>query len=301
VVPLSLLVFIFGIKLLPAKQEKAAAARFDYLGAILLFLGLVGFLYALNTGTRAGWTDMVVLSSLVLGGAAFTLFIIQEKRVAYPLLDLKIFRNLNFTFAVLAALCGLALYIGIGFFFPFYLQMMRHIRVAQAGMIMMAPSIMMMLIAPFTGGLADKIGSRKLCMAGMSIAAAAFILFSFLGRGSSQVYIVISLIVLGTGMGFFIAPNNRLVMQNSPAEKQGVASGVYKIALNAGSSIGIALYMLVLSYVVLFDVARMNIMIEQARNHPEIMMAGFRGAFIFGIVLALTTLTFSFLAKDQKC
>jgi hypothetical protein len=89
-------------------------------------------------------------------------------------------------------------------------------------------------------------------------------------------------------------------MQNAPADKQGVASGVYKIALNAGSSLGIALYILVMSYVVIFDVAKINIMLTEVRQHPEIMMAGFRGAFSFGIVLALLALTFSFLAKDNK-
>jgi len=88
-------------------------------------------------------------------------------------------------------------------------------------------------------------------------------------------------------------------MQEAPADKQGVASGVYKIALNAGSSIGIALYMLVMSYVVIFDVAKMDIMLNEVRQYPAVMMNGFRGAFIFGLVLALVTFTCSFLAKDK--
>ncbi len=100
-------------------------------------------------------------------------------------------------------------------------------------------------------------------------------------------------------MGCFIAPNNRLIMQHAPADKQGVASGVYKIALNAGSSIGIAVYILVMAQVVIANVSQLNIMLNEAKLHPDIMLRGFRGAFMFGFVLALLTLIFSYLAKDK--
>ncbi|MFA4857944.1 MAG: MFS transporter [Candidatus Margulisiibacteriota bacterium] len=297
---ISLIIFIAGLILLPSKQEKASDSRFDYLGALLLFIGMVGFLFALNTVAKAGWSHPKVLTGLILSPLAFVFFILREKKVAYPLLDLTLFGNLNFTFAALAALFGLAMNIGMGFLFPFYLQMMIHLSVIQMGFLLMCSPIMLMLLSPITGSLSDYLGSRRLCMTGMGLAACAFLLFTFLTPQSSQWQIVLGLICMGTGMGFFIAPNNRLMMQNAPVDKQGVASGVYKIALNAGSSIGIASYMLVMSYVVIFDVSKMNIMLGSVRQHPEILLSGFRGAFIFGMVMALITFFFSFLAKDKK-
>jgi Ni,Fe-hydrogenase III small subunit len=101
-------------------------------------------------------------------------------------------------------------------------------------------------------------------------------------------------------MGFFIAPNSKLVMVSASFDKQGVASGVYKIAVNAGSSFGIALFMLVLAQVVLFDIARMNIMLSEVRRHSDIIMSGFQGAFIFGATLAIATLLFSYMAKEKS-
>ncbi|MCX5751330.1 MAG: MFS transporter [Candidatus Saganbacteria bacterium] len=295
----SVIVFFAGLFLLPSKQVKDPDTHFDLMGALLLFLGLFGFLYALNSGARAGWTDQLVLSGMFTALVAFALFIIHEKRSTCPLLNFKLLSNLNFTFASLATLTALAMHIGIGFIFPFYLHMLRQIPALHMGLILMIPSIMMMLIAPISGTLSDWLGSRKLCMAGMGIAAFSFIIFSFLNASSGFFPILLGLILLGTGMGLFIAPNNSLVMQNAPADKQGVASGVYKIALNAGSSLGIALYMLVMSYVVIFNIAEMNIMLSEAHQYPALMEAAFRGAFIFGIVLALTAMLFSFLAKDK--
>jgi len=206
-IALSLSIFLIGWFLLPSKQVKAADTRFDYLGALLLFVGMVGFLFAMNTGAKAGWTDPKVLTALIAALVAFGLFIIQEKRVPYPLLDLKLFGNLNFTFAALAALCGLAMNIGMGFLFPFYLQIMAHIPVVQMGFVLMTSSIMMMLLAPITGSLADRIGSRPLCLIGMGFAAMAFVLFAFLTPQSGLLHIILGLMCLGTGMGFFVAPN----------------------------------------------------------------------------------------------
>jgi EmrB/QacA subfamily drug resistance transporter len=298
-VPLATVIFIAAWKKLPAKQGKAVDTRFDYIGAALLFIGLVGLLYAMNTGAKTGWGEPFVVASSATGLLSLLLFVFQEKRIAYPLLDLKLFRNLNFTFAALAALCAMAMNIGIGFLFPFFLQMMMHIPIAKMGLVLMASSLMSMILAPFTGALSDRLGSRILCITGMTIAVIAFTSLSFLTPRSSLLWVILSLACLGAGMGFFLAPNNRLIMQHAPADKQGVASGVYKVALNAGSSLGIALYMLVMAQVVLFDVAKLNIMLDQVRQNPDIMMAGFRGAFIFGIVLALMSLLFSFLAKDK--
>ena len=267
-VPLATVIFIAAWKA-PGKAGKAVDTRFDYIAA-LLFIGLVGLLYAMNTGAKTGWGEPFVVASSATGLLSLLLFVFQEKRIAYPLLDLKLFRNLNFTFAALAALCAMAMNIGIGFLFPFFLQMMMHIPIAKMGLVLMASSLMSMILAPFTGALSDRLGSRILCITGMTIAVIAFTSLSFLTPRSSLLWVILSLACLGAGMGFFLAPNNRLIMQHAPADKQGVASGVYKVALNAGSSLGIALYMLVMAQVVLFDVAKLNIMLDQVRQNPDI-------------------------------
>ncbi|MFA5113905.1 MAG: MFS transporter [Candidatus Margulisiibacteriota bacterium] len=297
--PLALLILLAAVKLLPSKQPPARETRFDLLGAIVLLLGMAAILYALNQGIRVGWTDPLILACLLTFLAAFGAFFLREKSCAYPLLDLNLFRNLNFTFAVLAAFIALGMHIGNSFLFPFYLQMMRHLSVGEIGLLAMVPSVMMMLLAPFAGNLSDRYGSRYICLAGMGLAAAAFALYFCLSPDSNIYYIAGAMFLLGSGMGLFIAPNNKLIMAQAPADKQGVASGVYKIALNAGSSVGIAFYMLVLAQVVLFDIAKMNIMLNQVRQHTDVMMAGFRGAFLFGLSLALLGMLLCYLAKDK--
>ncbi|MFH1442192.1 MAG: MFS transporter [Candidatus Omnitrophota bacterium] len=299
-IPLALLIIFVSLKALPYKKPVQSDTRFDFLGAVLLFLFLSVLLYAVNSGTKIGWGNPFILGLLIFQAVLFIAFILVENKSKYPLLDLNLFKNINFTFSSAAAFLGLAINMGFIFIFPFYLQLLRHFDISKAGVIIMSQSVMMMVIAPIAGNISDRIGSRKVCIFGTCLVTAAFAMFSFLSIESSIFYIVICLVCLGTGMGFFIAPNNKLVMINAAADKQGVASGVYKVAVNAGSSIGIALFMLVLAQVVIFDVKKMNIILSESKNHPDIIMAGFRGVFIFGIALGVLTLVFSFLARDKK-
>ena len=299
-IPLALLIIAMSIKILPEKQSKTSDIRFDLFGAVLLFLFLANFIYAINSGTKAGWASPLIIRCFIFALTTFVIFILQEKRAPNPLLDLSLFKNMDFTFAAIAAFLGMGLSLGTTFLFPFYFQMVRHLEITKAGLLLIAPSLVMMLVAPIAGNLSDRIGSSRLCVFGMSLVTLAFTMFYFLTPESHILYIVASLSCFGMGLGLFLAPNNRLVMAHAPADKQGVASGVYKISLNAGSSVGIALFILVVSQVVLFDITRLNIVLSEVRQHPDIIMAGFHSAFMFGIFVSIVSIVMSFLARDKK-
>jgi EmrB/QacA subfamily drug resistance transporter len=299
-IPISIAIILAALKILPFKRPVQGDARFDLPGATLLFTFLAALLYVVNSVVRVGWNNPIIMALFALSVALFVLFIYVERKSAHPLLDLELFKNLNFSLASAAAALGLALNIGFTFIFPFYLQLLRHFDISKVGLIMMSQSIMMMVFAPVAGSLSDRVGSRKVCIFGMALSTVAFVMLSFLSPQSAISYIIICLICLGSGMGFFIAPNSKLVMVSASFDKQGVASGVYKIAVNAGSSFGISLFMLVLAQVVLFDIARMNIMLSEVRRHSDIIMSGFQGAFIFGATLAIATLLFSYMAKEKS-
>lgn len=299
-VPFSLFVIFAAVKKLSLRQAKVCDTRFDFIGAILFFIFLAPLLYAVNSGTKIGWNSPAIIACFVVALCGFMLFIFREKNISYPLLDLNLFTNLNFTFAVIAAFFGLFLSVGIIFIFPFYLEMLKNLDISKVGLLMTLPALLLVFLSPISGYLSDRIGSRKICCLGMILVTVAFLLFSFSTRTTGIIPLVLALIFFGTGLGLFLAPNNKLVMSLAPAQKQGVASGVYKIFINAGSSIGIALFMLVATQVIFFRAANIHIPFSEAKNHPDIMLAGARGSFIFGAIVSLITFVFSYLAKDKK-
>lgn len=298
-IPIGLAVILFAVKTLPDRQSEAADKRFDITGAGLIFISLSTFLFGLNSVTRLGFGNMIVLGCFAVSMASIAAFIFGERRIPYPVLDLRLFGNKNFSFANTSAFLSVFVYMGLYFIFPFYLEMVHNIPVAKAGMVLMFPPIMMMIIAPFSGKLSDVTGSRLPCSIGMIFATAGVIMLVFLNNGTPLYYVVACQMVMGIAMGMFLAPNNRLVMISAPADKQGVASGVYKTMLNIGGSVGLAASPIILMSSVSRAALKVKIPLSEVRMHPEIMMQGFKAVFIFMVFACILSLIFSTLAKDR--
>lgn len=299
-IPIGIAVIILSKRMLPSRQAESSDKRFDIAGASLIFVALSTFIFALNSITKLGLKNMAVLACFAVSAISMTAFILVERRISYPVLDLKLFKDRNFRFSGLSAFLSVFVYMGMYFIFPFYLEMVRGVPVAQAGIVLMFPPLMMMVISPFSGKLSDLTGSRIPCSIGMAFATAGAIMLTFLGKDTPFSYVVACQLVMGVAMGMFLAPNNRLVMISAPADKQGVASGVYKTMINIGSSVGLAASPIILMRAVTMEASRLKIPLSAIKDNPAVMMKGFNAVFTFMVFACLLSLLFSLVARDKK-
>jgi MFS family permease len=123
---------------------------------------------------------------------------------------------------------------------PFYLQQLRGYTPSQAGMIMTAVPLTMMVVAPFSGWLSDRIGSIVLSSTGLTVSAAAFLWLSGLDANSAAREVMLRLILLGIGSGLFQSPNNSAAMGAVPRHRLGIASGLLVMMRNMGMVTGMA-------------------------------------------------------------
>jgi len=299
-IPIGIVMILASLKVLPKEQAKIADKRFDIPGAIFIFVALASLLFFMNSITKLGFKNPVMIGSLAVSIISFLIFIIQERRISYPLLDLGLFSNMNFTFAVISSFLATFVLLGFSFLAPFYMEFVRGFSVSTAAAMLVIPSLVMMVLAPFAGRISDQIGSRVLCSIGAAIFCLVFAVLSVFDVNTPVVLIVISFFALGCAAGIFMAPNNKLVMLQAPQDKQGVASGVYKMFLNIGSVLGIAIFpMLIMGKVHSLMVSK-HIDMTTVRQSPEIMCAGFRSAFLFAVAVCLLMFIFSFFARDKK-
>ena len=124
---------------------------------------------------------------------------------------------------------------------PFYLIQGRGLNPAQAGLLLTVMPIVMAIVAPISGSMSDRIGSRWPGMFGMGMLAAGLFLLSGLGADSSLWLVGVGLAVVGLGTGTFISPNTSALMGAAPRSRQGIASGVQGAARNFGMVLGIGL------------------------------------------------------------
>jgi EmrB/QacA subfamily drug resistance transporter len=239
--PIGLLALALSARFIPDDRPGRRTERFDLPGAAAFMAGLTLLLLALNQGHAWGWVSLPIIALFVVALAVLAGFIALERRVPAPMLDLSLFGRRLFSVAAASAVLNYICLYSITFVLPFYLIQGRGLGPAQAGLILTAQPLVMAVVAPLSGALSDRIGSRLLSPLGMLILSVGLFLLSRLGPASPVSQIMAGLAVAGFGTGMFISPNTSALMGTAPRGRQGIASGILATARNVGMALGVGL------------------------------------------------------------
>ncbi|MGA7671565.1 MAG: MFS transporter [Nitrolancea sp.] len=239
-VPLGLIAAAFGAKILPPLRTNRSLEPIDWTGSILLFVGLSGTLLGVTKGPDWGWTTGRTLVSLIGGLFVLALFVLWEMRRRAPLVDLTLFKIQEFTAGQLAGLFATMSLSSLTFLFPFYWQGMRGYSAEKAGILFLPLPLALMIAAPISGRLSDRVGARGISTAGLLVLALALFLLSRITVDMSIWNVMWRLSFLGAGLGMFTAPNNNAVMSSVPSQRRGIAAGLLGMFRFTGQSAGIA-------------------------------------------------------------
>ena len=291
-IPVGILAIILGLHVLPHMAPVSPNARLDAPGVAVIFVALGSLIFGLTTlqGPAATTAYAALLVSLIF----WALFYVREHRAPEPLINFKLFSARAFSFQninVMIIQLGMA---GVMILMPFYLEMVKGIPTDNAGTILLALPIGMILTSPIAGRVSDIIGTKKPIIIGFVIASAALLFLSTLGVHSSVGHAEIYLFLLGAGTGFAYAPLNSAVMGLVPAESRGSTSGLIKMMTNLGSSLGVALVMLVTT-------AALGPKLAQASAHtlPAAELAGaFDVAFLFLMFVEILAIILMLAIKE---
>ncbi len=239
-VPLGVIGVVASMLVLKERSQRVNG-RFDPTGAILLAIGLVTLTLGLSFGQEWGWSSPALLATLAICVLAFILLIVVERRVSDPVIDFHMLQNRVFVSANISLIMSFLALFAVSFMLPFYLEELRNIPLVEAGLLLTPLPLAIALIAPFSGVLADRLGSRWLAASGLAIACLGLFLISQLNAQSSVWDIVWRLLVAGIGQALFQSPNNSALMGAAPRNRQGVASGFLATGRVMGQSISVAL------------------------------------------------------------
>ena len=241
-VPIGIAVLLAAFYFYKEKRpQEGEHGRFDPVGAALLAISLALLTLGLSFGQEWGWLSLGTLSCVSVGIVVIVIVIYVEKRVEHPILDLHLLQNRVFAFANISfMLCMMALF-APGFIMPFYFEQLRGFSTEQTGLLLTPLPLTFALIAPFSGSLADRLGSRWLSPVGLAIACFGLFLLSQVNVQSSMGDIIWRLVVIGIGQGIFQSPNTRTIMGEAPRSEQGEASGLLATGRVVGQSLSIAL------------------------------------------------------------
>lgn len=292
-VPAGLIALILVIYFIPSKQITSTEKKFDIAGSALIFISLFSLLYALNIAPEQGWTSGIIISCFSVSVIFLVLFIFRESKINYALFDLSLLKNRQLILSIFAFMLVYIITNGIIFIFPFYLQWSRNISKEETGLIMLIPSVMQIISGYLSGHFSDKRGSRDVCIAGIIITVISFGFFLFLDSNSPMPLIIASVVLYGFSIGLFIPSNTNRVMLFAGDGKKGSVSSLMITVIRAGSAFGVSFFGVIFSAFV----PQKNPVQEQVP--VNIINTGFKYAFLFGLIVALTGLIVSLLIKNN--
>ncbi|NQU64775.1 MAG: MFS transporter [SAR324 cluster bacterium] len=232
----TLMVFKFVHNLNPAGKQK-----FDYAGAVVLFLSLLCLLFGLTLGQQIGFNQMLVYA-LLSGWLVLLLFFIRiEWQTPQPMINLKLFRNRLFSIDLTNTFICFIGISGTIILLPFYLQNILGFNMLKVGLLLCVTPVTMGISAPLAGLLSDRFGTRIISVIGLLLTLVGYYAASTMDGQTSTVGYILRIFPLGLGMGVFFSPNNSAIMGAVPRSHLGIASGLISVARTLGQTVGIAL------------------------------------------------------------
>lgn len=241
--PIAVAVIVISLWRVPESHEKNKQGTMDWIGATLATLGLGGLVYGLIESPRAGFTNPVVIASLICGLVLLALFTFNETRASDPMMPLGLFRSRNFAGANLLTLFLYAGLSGTFFFFALDLIQVQNYSATAAGSALLPFVIVMFALSRWSGGLIDRFGPRLPLTIGPLIAAIGFALFARPSVNANywSGFFPAS-IIMGLGMAISVAPLTTTVMGSVSSEQAGVASGINNAVSRTAGLIAIAVF-----------------------------------------------------------
>ncbi len=212
--PVGIVGLAVGIAGLPAVQRQAVAAL-DRFGAILGPLAFAALSYGVSEGSTS-WTSTQTVAGLAVGVVALGAFIAVELRAQTPLLELRVFRSLDFSVAIVAQWVGQIALFGSLFLVPLFLQQVRGFGAFDTGLAILPQAIAAAVFMPLGGVLFDRIGARPLVVLGLVLVAAATYLLGQVGVHTQATDLIVPLALAGAGMGLMMMTLNTHLINAAP-------------------------------------------------------------------------------------
>jgi EmrB/QacA subfamily drug resistance transporter len=299
-VPIGILAFLAGLRFLVSKPPRQVNQSFDGTGALILLITLSCFALAMTIGQNLGFRNTAVLALLIISIVAMVLFLTIEKKVKHPMVDLSLFRNIPFSLNLMVGFLSAVPLSGV-FLIPFFLQLVKHYSPQQVGLIMMVTPVAVGLIAPISGTLSDRYGTRGISMIGLLILAGGCLSISTLNSDVGVLGYLLRVCPLGIGLGLFLSPNNSAIMGAAPTERLGVASGLLSLTRSLGQTIGMPIMGTIFTSTLLAS-AEMSTLTDITTAPTQALVSGLTSTYRIGAVVIFTSalLTMMVLWVDKK-
>lgn len=239
---LSMLAFAFCLRL--KDDSKEASASFDHRGNTLYVIAIMLLMLGLTELTTQQWGPLV----LCAGVLALVVFVLFEWRCERPMLHVRLFaKSRAYGFSNLATMLNFAAVFAVSYTMAIYLQNVKGLDAAVAGLILIAQPLAQVVLAPVSGRLSDRFAPAAIATVGVALCTCSLGMLLTLTADTPLWFIVAALVVLGIGLGAFSAPNNNAILSCVDRSRYSEANATVSTMRGIGQTASLAFASLMLS------------------------------------------------------
>lgn len=225
--------------------------KFDIPGFITSAIFLPVFLYGLSEVTSStntkGWSSPLVLGCMWVAVVSFVLFLYTELTVKHPMINLKIFKDHNFSLAnLIVFIFGIGMF-GSTFLIPLYMQDSLGYSAYQTGLFFLPVGFLQAVASPLAGNASRWVNPKVVIVLGLFLLCASFYMNYFFSFLTDKWYIMVSLYLRGVGLGILYPPLLNVSLRQIDNRQMAQASSVTNIVRQIGGSFGVAMFSHLLS------------------------------------------------------
>lgn len=232
---------VVAVAVFSPNSRDPEATPLDPLGALLSLIGLGALVFAIIEGPEEGWTSPLILIGFVVAILGLAAFMFWEVRARHPMLPLPLFKDRRLSVGSGVVTAAFFVMFGLFFLFAQYLQFVRGYSPLLAGLSTLPLAVTLVIIAPRSALLAEKLGTGPVMASGFVLVAAGFAVLVVIGPSTPYLVLGISMVLLGAGMSLTAAPATGSIMSAVPQAKAGVGSAINDTTREVGGALGIAL------------------------------------------------------------
>ena len=276
---------------------------FDWWGCLVFIVGMTSFLLAVSLyAFPVGLSMDIVYTMFVVGVVGIGAFLWIERKVKTPMLDLQLFKNLDFTIGnVTVMLNGLTRGASL-FLLIFFLQGPYGLDPLTAGLSLIPMGLATIVVGPIAGREADRHGPRLLTIAGLAVTAVGMLGLTFIDHNTPFWWLAILMLISGIGGSLFNSPNIKTVMNAAPPERRGIASGTRAMLMNIGSMLSMAIALpMVLSGIPVDDMMKLFLYGGGISSKALVIFEnGLHEAFLLFFVISIIAMLISLIKTGTK-
>lgn len=239
--PMIIIALTLCLLVLPLKNESKITEKIDWIGSLLSMITLFSLVLALIKGNDWGWNNIKIISLLISSFAGLLAFILTEKKVNNPMVDLKLFSNRQFNGAAVAIILSNLFLVGVNVILPTFFTKVENKTELIAALLITPISFMVFIFSPIAAVLIDKIGARIIIATGfLSMAISYFLLFNIDPNNLQE--LVPTCLLLGFGYGIIAGPITVLAASDFKGSLLTSSQSVSGVLRQIGITLAVAIF-----------------------------------------------------------